>query len=145
MSEYPRRNYRNPTPTVDIIIEFQGGIVLIERRNPPWGWALPGGFVDVGEPLHRAAAREAKEETSLEIELVEQFFCYSDPSRDTRQHTITTVYLARASGELAAADDAKNIGVFREGDLPRLVFDHGEIVADYFRYRKDGTRPGPTR
>ena len=137
--------YRNPVPTVDIVIELDSGIVLIERRNPPYGWALPGGFVDEGEPLWSAARREAREETSLEVELYEQFHTYSDPRRDPRKHTVSTVFLARARGTPRAADDAKALGVFREGELPPLVFDHPAIVADYFRYRREGVRPGPER
>ncbi len=90
--------HRNPVPTVDIIIELPDGIVLIQRKNPPEGWALPGGFVDYGESLEQAAVREAKEETSLDVELVRQLHTYSDPSRDTRFHTITTVFIATATG-----------------------------------------------
>lgn len=130
--------YRNPIPTVDIIIELEGkGIVLIERKNPPHGWALPGGYLDYGESLEEAAVREAREETSLEVGLQEQFYTYSRPDRDPRQHTVTTVYLARAEGKPVAADDAKGIGVFTEDNLPRpLVFDHEEILKDYFEQKK---------
>ncbi|MSP62535.1 MAG: NUDIX hydrolase [Myxococcales bacterium] len=141
--------YKNPIPTVDVIIEMPGGIVpaivLIRRANEPLGWALPGGFVDQGEPLWVAALREAKEETSLDVELTEQFHTYSDPRRDPRRHTLSTVFLARASGQPVAADDAAAVGVFGEADLPSLVFDHAAIVADYFRYRAGGPRPGPKR
>ena len=92
-------NHRNPLPTVDIIIELAGGgVVLIERKNFPQGWALPGGFVDCGESLEAAAVREAQEETSLRVQLIEQFYAYSDPSRDPRHHTISTVYIATAQG-----------------------------------------------
>jgi ADP-ribose pyrophosphatase YjhB (NUDIX family) len=127
---------RNPYPTVDIIIEIDAGVVLIQRRNPPHGWAIPGGFVDWGESLEEAAAREAKEETSLNIELVRQFHTYSDPKRDPRYHTITTVYIARAQGTPHAADDAQFIGVFTESSLPSpLVFDHANILLDYFSKR----------
>ncbi len=128
--------HRNPYPTVDIIIEIPGGVVLIERRNPPHGWAIPGGFVDWGESLEEAAVREAKEETSLDVELIRQFHTYSDPKRDPRHHTITTVYIARARGIARASDDAKAIGVFAEGSLPSpLVFDHSDILTDYFSKR----------
>jgi ADP-ribose pyrophosphatase YjhB (NUDIX family) len=125
--------YRNPFPTVDIIIEMDGGIVLIRRKNPPYGWALPGGFVDYGESLETAAIREAKEETSLSVELISQFGAYSDPNRDPRQHNISVVFKAKATGQPKAADDAKKIGVFDRDSLPDdLAFDHGKILQDYF-------------
>ncbi|HET6514996.1 MAG TPA: NUDIX hydrolase [Thermodesulfovibrionales bacterium] len=128
--------YRNPLPTVDIIIECAGGIVLIKRVNPPEGWALPGGFVDYGESLEAAAAREAKEETGLDVTLVRQFHTYSDPARDPRHHTITTVYLATANGKPQAGDDAGEAFVFTRGNLPEpIVFDHGKILDDYFMRR----------
>src|SRR6187399_3003309 len=98
---------RNPLLTVDIIIEIDGKIVLIERKNPPHGWALPGGFIDYGESAEDAAVREAKEETRLDVELIEQFHVYSDPARDPRQHTISTVFIARAEGKPEGGDDAK--------------------------------------
>ncbi len=127
--------YRNPVPTVDVIIELDGsGIVLIQRKNPPYGWALPGGFVDYGESLEDAVVREAKEETSLDVTLTKQFHTYSDPKRDARQHTITTVYMARATGEPEPADDASGIGIFRKDSLPeKMAFEHREILRDYFR------------
>ena len=126
--------YRNPYPTVDIIIEMScGGIVLIERKNPPFGWALPGGFVDYGESLEEAAVREALEETSLRITLTAQLHTYSNPARDPRKHTITTVYLAKAKGKPKAADDAKDVGIFTQDTLPhQLAFDHKEILIKYF-------------
>jgi len=128
--------YRNPLVTVDIIIEIDRKIVLIQRANPPLGWALPGGFVDYGEPLEQSAIREAREETSLDIELIEQFHTYSDPRRDPRHHSITTVFIARASGVPQAADDARSLGLFTKHTLPDpLVFDHAGIVSDYFRYK----------
>jgi ADP-ribose pyrophosphatase YjhB (NUDIX family) len=128
-----------PFPTVDIVIEIdrddgQPAIVLIERKNPPYGWALPGGFVDYGESLEEAAVREAKEETSLDIELLGQLHTYSDPARDPRFHTISTVYVARAKGQPRAQDDAKKIGIFTIDDRPRpLAFDHEKILEDYLR------------
>lgn len=126
--------YRNPFPTVDIIIEMEGGIVLIRRKNPPYGWALPGGFVDYGETLEMAAIREAKEETSLDIELISQLGAYSDPDRDPRCHTISVVFRARAKGRAHAADDAIEIDTFNRNNLPDdLAFDHGRILSDYFR------------
>lgn len=125
--------YRNPFPTVDIIIEIEGGIVLIKRKNPPHGWAIPGGFVDYGESLEEAASREAREETSLNVELVSQLGAYSDPGRDPRQHTISVVFLARASGEPTASDDALETAVFDRNSLPeQLAFDHKKILQDYF-------------
>ena len=131
--------------TVDTIIEISsGGIVLIERKNLPHGWALPGGFVDYGESLESAAVREAKEETCLDVTLVEQFYTYSDPQRDPRHHTVSTVYLAVADGVPQGGDDAQDAKVFVETELPaRIVFDHPKILADYFRYKKTGQRPKP--
>jgi 8-oxo-dGTP diphosphatase len=137
--------HKNPIPTVDIIIEIERedgrpGIVLVERKFPPSGWALPGGFVEYGESLETAAVREAKEETSLDIQLVEQFHTYSEPGRDPRFHTVTTVYIATAQGRPRAQDDARNIGIFTEEDRPRpLAFDHERILADYWR-KKDVNR-----
>jgi ADP-ribose pyrophosphatase YjhB (NUDIX family) len=126
--------YRNPFPTVDIIIKLGGGVVLIQRKNPPYGWALPGGFVDYGESLETAAVREAKEETSLDIELISQFGAYSDPTRDPRQHSISVVFLAKAEGSARAADDAAEIGIFKRDTLPDdIAFDHRLILADYFK------------
>ncbi|MDI6734632.1 MAG: NUDIX hydrolase [bacterium] len=126
--------FRNPIPTADIIIEFEDkGIILIKRKNPPYGWAIPGGFVDYGESLEETARREAKEETSLDVTLTRQFHTYSDPQRDPRHHTITTVYIAKATGVPMARDDAKEIGIFTEGNLPQdLAFDHEKILKDYF-------------
>ena len=141
MSEKPR----TPLTTVDTIIEISsGGIVLVERKNPPHGWALPGGFVDYGESLEAAAVREAKEETCLDVTLVEQFHTYSDPHRDPRHHTVSTVYLAIAEGVPEGGDDAQDAKVFIETELPEpIVFDHAKILADYFRYKKTGQRPKP--
>ena len=128
---------RTPLLTVDIIIEINGSIVLIERRNPPYGWALPGGFVDYGESLESAAKRESKEETHLDVQLMEQFHTYSNPRRDPRQHTVSTVFLATAEGMPQADDDAKNVGLFSEHELPEpIVFDHKIILHDYYRYRQ---------
>jgi 8-oxo-dGTP diphosphatase len=132
-----KQTYRNPLVTVDIIIEVNDKIVLIQRVNPPYGWALPGGFVDYGESLESSAIREAKEETSLEVTLREQFHTYSDPDRDPRHHTVTTVFIGKGAGTPKAADDAKRLGVFTENDLPKpIVFDHRKIIDDYFRYKQ---------
>jgi len=138
--------HRNPVPTVDIIIEVGGGrIVLIERRNPPPGWALPGGFVDVGETLAAAARREAKEETDLDVEIVELFHCYSDPRRDSRMHTVSAVFIARADGKPRAGDDAGALATYGLEELPPLAFDHDTILADYRVYRDTGRRPPAER
>ncbi|NMO20790.1 NUDIX hydrolase [Pyxidicoccus fallax] len=134
--------YRNPKPTVDCIIELAGErIVLIRRKNPPVGWALPGGFVDEGESLETAAVREAKEETGLTVKLVEQFHTYSDPKRDPRQHTISTVYIGTAEGEPSGSDDAAEAKTFPSSALPKdLCFDHGTILSDYLAYKRTGQR-----
>jgi 8-oxo-dGTP diphosphatase len=135
-------NHRNPAPTVDAIIEVPGGIVLIRRRNPPPGWALPGGFVDYGETVAAAAVREAREETGLTVQLTELFHVYSDPTRDPRQHTIATVFIGTATGVPVGADDAAEARVFNAASLPApLAFDHARILADYFTYRRTGRRP----
>lgn len=137
---------RNPIPTVDIIIEMDAGIVLIRRRNPPDGWALPGGFIDYGEAAEQAARREAAEETGLAVELAELFHVYSDPGRDPRAHTISTVFIARAQGVPAAGDDAAEARVVRLDAIPSpLAFDHDRILADYLRYRRTGRRPAYDR
>ncbi len=132
------KTYANPFPTVDIIIETAPGeIVLIKRKNPPYGWAIPGGFVDYGESLEEAAKREAKEETTLEVKLIEQFHTYSDPRRDSRQHNISTVYIASAKGSPRAADDAAEVSIFTRENLPKpLAFDHEKILKDYFRHKR---------
>jgi ADP-ribose pyrophosphatase YjhB (NUDIX family) len=136
------KKHINPIPTVDIIIEIESedgrqGIVLIKRKNPPYGWALPGGFVDYGESLEEAAIREAKEETSLDVELKSQLHTYSDPDRDPRQHTISTVFMAKAAGKPKAQDDASEIGIFTQEEINfPLAFDHQKILADYFGRKK---------
>jgi 8-oxo-dGTP diphosphatase len=136
------KTHRNPVPTVDIIIEINDGIILIERKNPPHGWAIPGGFVDYGESLEAAARREAKEETSLTIKSLFQFYTYSDPERDPRQHTISTVFIAKGEGTPRAGDDAKNVAIFNELNLPEpLAFDHRKILGDYYKWKKSGESP----
>ncbi len=138
--------YRNPTPTVDVIIELEGadGIVLIERLNEPHGWALPGGFVDYGESMETAAVREAMEETRLEVTLTTLLGVYSSPDRDPRQHTVSAVYIARATGTPEGADDAARAEVFALDALPEpLCFDHGEIVSDYHHFKTTGALPAP--
>jgi 8-oxo-dGTP diphosphatase len=141
--------YKNPTPTVDVLIELDGKpgtLVFIERKNTPVGFALPGGFVDEGEWIADAAAREAKEETELAIEIIELFHVYSDPARDARKHTVSTVFIARAKGMPKGGDDASRCIVCPPGELPGpLVFDHALIVSDYQTYKKTGKRPPPRR
>lgn len=133
--------YKNPYPTVDIIIEIkrnngEHGIVLIKRKNPPYGWAIPGGFVDYGESLEQAALRESKEETALDIRLIKQLHTYSDPKRDPRKHTISTVFIAEATGRPKAQDDAAEIGIFSRQEIDfSLAFDHEKILRDYFKNR----------
>lgn len=133
-------SYRNPVPTVDIIIELvdrpHRPLIFIERKNPPFGWAIPGGFLDYGETVEQCAIREAQEEVSLQVQLVQQFHVYSDPQRDSRQHTISVVFLATATGEPIARDDAKTVGIFNVWELPKqLCFDHDRIIRDYLQYR----------
>ncbi|SHJ38021.1 8-oxo-dGTP diphosphatase [Malonomonas rubra DSM 5091] len=123
--------YRNPFPTVDIIIRQEGKIVLIKRKNEPFGWALPGGFVDYGESFEQAAVREAKEETALTLKNLQQFRAYSDPARDPRQHNISLVFTADGEGLLCGGDDAAQAQLFSLNDLPKLCFDHAEILEDY--------------
>ncbi len=140
--------YMNPFPTVDIIIRVERedgekGIVLIYRKNEPKGWALPGGFVDYGETLEQAALREAREETGLRVESLEQFHSYSDPRRDPRQHNISTVFTATAGGVPRAGDDAGEIGIFSEENLPHpLAFDHEQILRDYFEKKRSAFSRG---
>ena len=133
--QYEIEIYRNPIPTVDIIIEMESkGIILIKRKNPPFGWAIPGGFVDYGESLEEAALREAKEETDLDVERLRQFHTYSDPKRDPRHHSISTVYVGQGRGKPRAKDDAIEIGIFTESSLPgEIAFDHRLILSDYFK------------
>ena len=134
------KSYLNPVPTVDIIIEVAGGIVLIERRNEPLGWALPGGFVDYGETLEHAAMREAQEETALSVVNLRLLGCYSDPQRDPRHHAISTVYVAAGEGTPHAGDDAAGLGIFPLTSLPGpLCFDHHKILDDYARRKRAGS------
>jgi len=132
-----------PALAVDTIIEMADRpgrpIVLIERRNPPHGWAIPGGFVDVGETLEAAAVREALEETSLHVHLKLLLGIYSNPARDPRGHTVTPVYIAEATGEPAAADDARHLELYLPQRCPRLAFDHDLIIDDYLHFLEHGT------
>ncbi|MBI9078607.1 MAG: NUDIX hydrolase [Pseudodesulfovibrio sp.] len=131
--------YRNPVPTVDVVIFVPGGVsgsdgvVLIERLNPPFGWALPGGFVDYGESCEQAAVREMKEETGLDVSLTGMLGVYSDPGRDPRHHTMSVVYTGVASdiSQLKAGDDAVSAKVYALGTWPEPAFDHGLILNDF--------------
>ena len=137
-------HYPSPSVTVDlIIVDSRNRLVLIERKNYPFGWALPGGFVDLNESCENAAVREALEETSLHVELVQQLHTYSDPGRDPRKHTVSVIYEARViKGELKAADDAKNAGWYDVNHLPEIIaFDHREIISDFTK-RKCFHGPG---
>jgi 8-oxo-dGTP diphosphatase len=141
-STSPLKHPRNPVPTVDVIVEVTGGIVLIQRRFPPLGWALPGGFVDYGEAVEVAAMREAREETGLVVRLRELFGVYSDPRRDPRRHTLSVVFIAAAEGSPVAGDDAGAAGVFSEDTVPAsLAFDHAQVLREYFEYKRTGRRP----
>jgi 8-oxo-dGTP diphosphatase len=140
---------KTPLLAADVIIELvdrpDRPIVLIERKNPPLGWALPGGFVDVGESVPCAARREAHEETGLAVQLVALLGVYSDPERDPRGHTVSAVYVVSARGQPRAADDARAVRVVGLDELPaELAFDHAQILADYRRLRDSGTLPTPT-
>lgn len=140
MSEHPR----NPYPTVDVIIEIEGDVVLIERANEPKGWALPGGFIDYGEAPADAARREVREETGLEVTLTDLLFVYGAPDRDPRQHNLSIVYVGRATGTPRGADDAAQAAVFALDALPSpFCFDHARIIDDYRRFRSTGERPRP--
>ncbi|MBO6937270.1 MAG: NUDIX hydrolase [Deltaproteobacteria bacterium] len=137
-------NPRNPYPTVDVVVEVDGGIVLIERNNEPKGWALPGGFIDYGELVEDGARREVMEETGLTVELTALLGVYSAPSRDPRQHNLSVTYVGTAEGVPKGADDAARAEVFPLDALPEpLCFDHAEILADYRRYKETGAIPKP--
>ncbi len=137
--------HRNPAPTVDVVIALPGDrVVLVARRFPPLGWALPGGFVDEGETVEAAAVREAREETGLAVTLTALLGVYSDPRRDARKHTMSTVFLGRAAGEPVGGDDAAEARAFRWDALPApLCFDHAEILGDARRLMLTGVRPRP--
>ena len=138
---------QTPRLTVDAIIEVDGGIVLVRRKHAPLGWALPGGFVDIGETVATAARREAKEETNLDAEITELLGVYSDPKRDPRGfHTVGLVFIARATGQPVGGDDAAEARVFALDALPAdIPFDHPLIIEDYRRYRKGLGRPPAER
>lgn len=129
-----QKKYKNPFPTVDIIIKMGSNkVILIKRKNYPVGWAIPGGYVNYGESFEEAAIREAEEETSLKVTLLRQFHTYSDPKRDSRQHNVSTVFIAKGEGIPKAASDAKEVRIFSKDNLPEnLCFDHRQILSDYF-------------
>jgi 8-oxo-dGTP diphosphatase len=134
--------HRNPLPTADVIIEVGDRVVLVRRKYPPEGWAIPGGFVETGETVEAAAVREALEETGLSVTLTALLGVYSDPARDPRHHTITTVYVGKSTGNPDGGDDAAEARLFGEADLPSpIAFDHAKVLADYFRFKKTGKRP----
>ena len=147
-SWYDRRMPAPKCPLIaaDVIAEIDGRIILIERKNFPFGWAIPGGFVEIGERVELAAVRELREETSIEVELRALLGVYSRPDRDPRGHTVTAVYVGRGRGTPRADDDAKGIGLFAPDDPPApLAFDHSEILADYLRFIRDSEFPAPWR
>ena len=128
--------YKNPYPTADVIVDIDGMILLVERKNPPYGWAIPGGFIDYGESAEDAAVREIMEETGIKITNLNQFHCYSDPNRDPRFHTLTIVFTAKGIGIPVAGDDALEVGLFKIDCLPLLLtFDHEKILMDYSKSR----------
>lgn len=148
MSDSQQKTYRNPAPTVDIIIVIDEQVVLIERKFEPVGWAIPGGFVDYGEPVEQAAVREAEEETRLNVVLEDLLYVYSNPHRDPRKHTMSTVFIASLSATSSktpvGADDAAQAKLFALTALPEtLCFDHAQILNDYLTFRESGTRPSP--
>ena len=144
--------YRNPTPTVDVVVYRKTynssgpEVLLIERANPPHGWALPGGFVDEWEMVETAAIREVKEETGLRIHLDTLLYVYSNPARDNRQHNLSVVFTAEITeGAMipTAGDDARQAKFFNVESLPRLAFDHAEILEDFKEWLETGIRPNP--
>ena len=139
--DYIEYKLKSPFLTVDTIIEYKGGIILIKRSNPPFGWAIPGGFVDYGESLEAAAAREAKEETNLDVVGLRQLHTYSDPARDPRFHTVCTVFSAKGKGTPRAGDDAADIRIVNPRDLRNIdfAFNHGDVIKDYLK-AKNGVR-----
>ena len=129
---------QGPFLTVDGIVRYKGGIVMVERKNPPFGWALPGGFVDYAESAESAVVREIKEETNLDFVDFRQFKVYSQPQRDPRFHTVSVVFAGKGKGTLKASSDAKNVKIFKPNRLPQIIaFDHRRIIQDYLMSKKD--------
>jgi len=130
-----------PLLAADIVIELQdrpGTVILVKRKYEPFGWAIPGGFVEIGETVEHAAVREMKEEVGLDVRITGLLGVYSDPKRDPRGHTVTVIYTGIAEGQPVAADDAAEVGVFTESDLPKpLAFDHQQVLGDYFSLRRE--------
>lgn len=122
-----------PKLAVDCIILIDGRVLLIHRRNPPHGWALPGGFVEYGETVEDAVRREMKEETGLDLQDLRQFRVYSDPARDPRGHVVSVVFTARGVGRPKAGDDADRYRLIDLNDIPEgdLVFDHAQILKEF--------------
>jgi len=129
---------KTPKLTVDCIVEYEAKIVLVKRKHPPLGWALPGGFVEIGETVEQAVRRELMEETNMELKDLKQFHVYSDPKRDLRFHTVSVVFTARSDMEPKAGDDADDTKLFTQDEISKMnadcqiCFDHGTILADYF-------------
>ena len=135
-----------PPVAADVIVEIRDHIVLIERRNSPFGWAIPGGFVDIGETVEETAVREVREEISLEVKLRALLGIYSRPERDPRGQTVSAVYVGRAGGVPKAADDAKSVDLFLPDQPPSpLAFDHADILRDYLHFLDTGKLPSPWR
>jgi ADP-ribose pyrophosphatase YjhB (NUDIX family) len=135
--DYIEYRLKSPFLTVDAIIEYKGGVVLIKRSNPPFGWAMPGGFVDYGESLEEAVVREAKEETNLEISGLKQIHTYSDPERDPRFHTVCTVFRAKGRGTARAGDDAAGIRIAYPDEFRNIdfAFNHKDVLLDYLKFK----------
>ncbi|MFB6355957.1 MAG: NUDIX domain-containing protein [bacterium] len=137
---------RNPALAVDAIVQHEGGIVLVKRKNPPYGWAIPGGFVEYGETVEQAVQREIREETGLKLVEFRQWHVFSDPDRDPRQHVVSVCFIGRGQGELEAATDAENTMILSPGDtLPEMPFDHIDIMKQYRRDTKSHNNSGPSR
>jgi len=134
--EYNSQAYRNPPTAVDILLEYNGGIVLVKRKNFPYGWALPGGFQEYGESLEQTGIREGKEETGLDVKILHQLSARSEPDRDPRTHVNSVAFIAKGYGTLKAGDDAKEVMIASIDEMPELVFDHIERIKEYREWRE---------